>query len=222
MTYAQIKAAVAAIRGDQGSLGTDAIRDREVEVWQYNDWPIKQSIELSLTVTGGVATVAVPSGFSNPAQGLHIYDDYGDELDYLAPADFFASYGASPASPVANNRPEAWTLVVDPTASGLLSFRLGPTPLSGATFSLQGWNLPIKRTDATHWSIGTMSADTDLPWWPDDYHGFLVDGAVAQIKRRFGDPSYGPDEGAFQAGLTRLAHELQPAARGAVEVWGEC
>lgn len=194
---------------------------REAEVWQFANWPIKQSVELNLTVTGGVATVALPAGFSNVAQGLHIFDDYGGELAYLDPDDFFANYGAAPASPVASNRPEAWTMTVDPTASGALVFRFGPAPLASATYAVQGWNLPIKRTAAAVWAIGSMSADTDLPWWQDDYHYWLVDGAVAYGKRFEGVPTWQQHEQAFQAGLERLRHELMPAGRGTVEVWGE-
>ena len=67
-----------------------------------------------------------------------------------------------------------------------------------------------------------MSADTDLPWWPDDYHLFLVDGAVAYGKRLEGDFSWQSDDQVFQQGLARLASELLPFARPGAggQVWG--
>jgi hypothetical protein len=65
-----------------------------------------------------------------------------------------------------------------------------------------------------------MSAGSDLPWWPDAYHYFLVDGALATGKRQLGDPSWQQDEAAFQSGLQRLRSELIPAARTELVQWG--
>lgn len=225
MTFASIYAEVAALRFNTQTATIALIKNwitaREGEIWQYADWPIKHGTQLNLTVTGGTATAPMPSGVTWTAQGIHIYDDYGSELDYLPPADFYAAYGASPSSVLPNSLPEAWTLVTDPTASGALTFRLGPTPSASATFTVEGWNLPIKRTAASTWAIGTMSADADLPWWPDAYHYFLVSGAIALGKRLQSDPSWQADEQDFQQGLARLKEELLPIDRMAVTQWGD-
>lgn len=194
---------------------------REGEVWQAADWPIKDSVQLSLTVTGGTATVPLPSGMTWTSQGIDVYDNYGAKLDYLAPDDFFAAYGAASSSPVASGTPAAWTLTTDPTASGALVFRVGPTSSSSTTFSVSGWNLPIKRTAAAVWATGTMSGDTDLPWWPDAFHYFLVEGTIALGKRLEGDPSWQQNEQAFQTGLDRLRRELMPLERASLEQWGD-
>lgn len=224
MTYNEIKEAVRFIRGDVSYLSvpggiSDAIREREAEVWQYADWPQKQSAQLQVSVTGGSAPLPLPAGVGFPTQTLQLFDDQGYQLDYLDPADFWQSFGEVQIAPRAPAAPTCWTIVNDLSATPQI--RLGPTPPADATFLLAGWALPIHRSDATTYAPGTMSQEGDLPWWPDAYHGFLVDGAVSTLKRRFGDPSYPPDEGAFQAGLARLAHELNPAERRALDIWGE-
>lgn len=231
MTFADIYTAVKNIRFDASlvtAFGTGGIKDWvracEAEVWRAADWPIKDSVQLTLPIVSGTATAAVPSGFSNPAQGLSIFDDFGDELTFLEPHEFFQAYGARPAAPISNQRPEAWTLVFDPTLSSSndLLFRVGPTPNITVNFTVQGWNLPIKRTAATTWAIGTMSADTDLPWWPDDYHYGFVDGPLAMGKRQYGDPTWQGDRQAFTEWLASLVSELSTNDRGPVEIWGEC
>jgi hypothetical protein len=224
MTYLQIYTAVQALRFDASILTTDGgikqwIRAREGEIWQYADWPQKESVEINLTVSNGVATAPLPAGFLATAQLLTIKDEFGAELEFLPPARFYEIYQPLIVPAVVTGLGEAWTLTTDPVG-GTLQIRIGPTPQGAKTYTVRGWTLPIKRTAATTWAIGTMSADADLPWWPDDYHYFLVDGALATGKRQLGDPSWAQDESAFQQGLSRLAHELMPA-RG-VEIWGEC
>jgi hypothetical protein len=85
---------------------------------------------------------------------------------------------------------------------------------------VRGWALPIKRTAAATWALGLMSADADLPWWPDEFHYFLVDGAIAYGKRLESDSTWQADESIFQGGLERLADALLPIARRGVEQWG--
>lgn len=225
MTFASIYNEAINLRFNSSATKTAQVKNwvnaREAEVWQYAAWPVKQSTQLSLTVSGGTATVALPSGMTWSSEGIDIYDNYGARLTYMDPAQFFRAYGSAPSSPLANSDPESWTLVTDPTASGALVFRIGPTPSTGATFTIQGWNLPIKRTAASTWAIGTMSADSDLPWWPDAFHYFLVDGTIAYGKRLEGDSSWQQDEQAFQLGLDRLRKEVMPASRRPIAVWGE-
>jgi hypothetical protein len=224
VTFLSIYTEVANLRFNASSAMVAQIKNwvnaREGEAWQYADWPIKESTQFNLTVVGGTATVALPTGMLQTSQGIDIYDDYGNSLDYLEPAEFYATYGAAPSSPLPNSAPEAWTLVTDPASPGALSFRLGPTPSASKTFTIQGWNLPVKRTATSTWAIGTMSADTDLPWWPDPYHYFLVSGAIALGKRLQSDPSWQSDEQDFQSGLERLRKELLPAGRREVLQWG--
>lgn len=224
MTFASIYNEVANIRFNTQTSTIAFIKNwvnaREGEVWQYADWPIKQATQLNLTVTGGTATIALPLGMTWTSQGITVRDNYGDELSYLDPYDFFEAYGAAASATVPSGTPESWTLVTDPTATGALLFRVGPTPSASATFTVHGWNMPIKRTGASTWSTGTMSADSDLPWWPDAYHYFLVSGAIALGKRLSSDPSWQADEQDFHDGLARLRKEVMPLQRDEAEQWG--
>jgi hypothetical protein len=102
-----------------------------------------------------------------------------------------------------------------------LQFRVGPTPAANATFTVQGWTLPIKRTAATTWALGTMSSDTDIPWWPDDFHHFLVPGVIAWGQRQYSGLGWEPLEQDFQQGLERLKKELIPAGRSELDQWGD-
>lgn len=226
MTFQQIYNSVAALRFNTALITASGgikewIRARESDVWAYADWPVKGSAQLSLVLTNGNAGVTLPGGWSSVLQGLHIYDDYGAELDYLEPEDFFASYGASPSAPVSNQRPVAWTIVTDSASPGTQKFYVGPAPNGAYTFYVQGWNLPIKRTAAATFALGTMTSDTDLPWWPDDYHDFLIDGTIARGKRLQSDPSWQADEQAFQDGLQRLEGLLMPGERAPVRQFGK-
>lgn len=228
MTYQQIYQAVQNIRFNttSGLLSNpggikDWIRARETEVWEYADWPIKDA-DTPLTVSASTPTIALPGNFFRwPEQGLQLYDDLGDELDYLNPDEF---YDAFQELVVANQkgRPSAWTIHSDVSGSVLSPrIRLGPTPDVGYTFRLRGWSLPVKRTASDTWGLGTMSADTDLPWWPDDYHDFLVDGALARGKRNNNDPSWQADEQAFQQGLRQLEDSIMGPQKGGTQQWGK-
>src|SRR6266496_2923404 len=164
MTFLSLYTEVANIRFNSTATKIAQIKNwinaREGEIWQYADWPIKDSTQLNLTVTGGTATVPLPTGMTWTSEGIVLRDNYGTELIYRKPREFFASYGSQPSATVPSGMPESWTLTTDPSASGALVFRIGPTPSSSATFTVHGWNLPIKRTAASTWSIGTMSGDT--------------------------------------------------------------
>jgi hypothetical protein len=219
VTYAQIYGSVIANRFDASltALVKDWIRAREGEVWQFADWPEKKTAMLNVTVTGGTATVALPAGMSWTTQEVQLFDEYGYELEYLQPEEFYRRYQPLTAQGTSQGYGQAWTLTTDAVA-GTLQIRIGPTPSSSKTYTVRGWTLPIKRTAAATWAPGTMSADTDLPWWPDDYHFFLVEGAAALGGKLLGDLDYDPLEADFQAGLRRLRKEL---CRREIRVWGE-
>jgi hypothetical protein len=132
MTYLQIYTAVQALRFDASILTTDGgiknwIRAREGEVWQYADWPQKESVEINLTVSNGVATAPLPAGFLATSQLLTIKDEYGSELEFLSPARFYEIYQPLIVPAVVSGLGEAWTLTTDPVG-GTLQIRIGPTP----------------------------------------------------------------------------------------------
>ena len=226
MTYAQIYQAVQNTRFNAAILSTaggikDWIRAREAEVWQYADWPIKDSSLIAISIVAGAAVVNLPPGVTITPQLIQVFDENGIELDFMDPAEFFEEYQPRQVPSVSPGPGEAWTITTDPlSGSGAMQLRVGPTPNAARSYTVRGWTLPIKRTAAATWSLGTMSADTDLPWWPDDFHDFLVDGAVARGKRLQSDPSWPNDEQAFQAGMARLEDTLIPTGRVGAEQWG--
>lgn len=228
MTYAQIYQAVQNIRFNATILSTpggikDWIRAREGEVWQYADWPLKESADPQVSVVNGAATIALPSTFTFPDQLLQLFDENGQMLSFLDPEQFFRRYEPSNVPTVSAGPGEAWTITAQNIAGVITpQLRIGPTPSTNRTYTVRGGHLPICRSAAGAWKLGTMSADTDLPWWPDDYHYFLVSGAIALGKRNQSDPSWQPDEQDFQQGMTRLASELLPFARPGAggEIWG--
>jgi hypothetical protein len=225
VTATQIWTAIQNLRMDASILTTDGgiknwVSAREGEVWQYADWPQKNMANLNLSVVGGTATVALPTGMTWTSQSLQVFDNYGNELLFMEPDNFYRFFYAAASSPLPSGTPAAWTLTTDTSAGATLQIRVGPTPVASATFTIRGWALPISRSAATVYQAGVMSAGTDLPWWPDAYHYFLVDGALATGKRQLGDPSWQQDEAAFQSGLQRLRSELIPAARTELVQWG--
>src|SRR5438874_752105 len=157
MTYQQIYNAVSASRFDPTLIGAgtstlptvkDWIRAKEGEVWQYTDWPIKNSAQLNVTVTGGTATIPLPAGFSFPTQEISLYDNWGSRLDYMKVEDFYDQY--QPAADLAQTGfGESWTYSSG-VSGGVVTpaIRIGPTPGASTTFTVTGWTLPICRDTA--------------------------------------------------------------------------
>lgn len=230
MTYQQIYTAVENIRFDAALLTVaggikDWIRAREAEVWQYADWPLEDGAVLNLAVVNGVATIALPTGLSFQAQELEIFDENGFALEFMAPRRFYERYQPYNVPSITPGYGEAWTLTTDLSGAPAATpqVRIGPIPNGSRTYTVRGWSLPISRSAAAVYKIGAMSADSDLPWWPDDFHYFLVDGAIATGKRQRNDPTWQADEGFFQNGLERLAETMIPLERiGLPRQWGGC
>lgn len=198
------------------------IAAREGEVWQYADWPIKDTAVLNVAVTNGVATIPLPTGITIAPQVFQLFDENGSELDFLDPMRFYSRYQPYVVPSVSAGAGESWTITTDVSSGGTvtLQLRVGPTPNATRTYTVRGWSLPICRSAAATWKLGTMSADTDLPWWPDDFHFFLVSGVVALGGEMNNMLDSQVHEQRFQQGLDHLADELLPIGRLATGQWG--
>jgi len=207
MTYQQIYQAVQNIRfGDSNILSTpggvkDWIKAREEEVWQFANWPLKESGSYNVTISG--SGFSLPSAFTEFSAGMELFSDLGDKLEYMEPGDLEGLINSYASSNVPSGNPSFWT--IDSTSSAgvvTLAVKMDQSD-TGATYKVRGWSGPVCRSSTSAYKLGTMSADTDLPWW-DTNHYFLVSGALALGKRQMGDPTWQADEQDFQTGLQRL------------------
>lgn len=193
--------------------------NRYGKVWAAADWPVKQSAVATLAVTAGSATSAVvPATLAAQTDPAQVFDQYGELVPYVTPAEFYRLFQSDVA---ANVRGPALAWTIDTDATGTSTIRFGPTPDTTVSFTIRGFQGPVHRTVAapTVYVAGTLSADTDVPWFPDDYHDTLVSGAMALGLKRENDPTYGPLDDEFRDGIADMIDELLPRQRG-IRQWG--
>lgn len=150
------------------------------EIWAAADWPWKQSQSgLTLSTTANTRAIAAWNGTTTSMERLkilHLQDDLGNTLDYVAPQQFFKQGRgkATLLSGETGGRPSEWTSV---------GGRIWLDPIPDAVYVLT----PITedniyvRTSAWAYKTGVWdgSTSTDIPAWDEPFHYTIYLGALA-------------------------------------------
>ncbi len=138
-------------------------------VWAGGDWPFKISAPTDLALTSGTRTVTSPAGMAKP---VYISSHVDDWIDWLAPKDFYATYGLTNST--STGVPQNYT-IVDST------IMVAPTPNSAYTFRIVYEREPAVKTSGGAFKDGVYdgSSTTDVPAWDEAFHYMLVHGAMA-------------------------------------------
>ena len=178
------------------------INQRYGWVWAGAAWPFKYSSPTALTVTAGTAAAAFATA-TDVLRPLAVWDQNGDQIEYLVPREFQLYYQSSTSS----GDPQNYTVIGG-------TIYLGPTPQSSQTFQV-GYERKVGHFNGADAKVvGLLDQDTDYPIWDPAYHYMLVMGATATGLKLVNDPTWEALEDEFRAMVIVMEQELLPADRG--------
>ena len=181
------------------------VSQAEIKVWNHADWNFKRMPVTNLTVIVGAATE--PTDFG---KAIRLYSPLGDELEYLPPDKWEASYAVG--SPIPTGTAEAFTVIER-------EIKVGPT--ESGTFKLAYERRYTKRTVALPTGApGVMSTGTDTPYWDSEHHYVLVPTALILGMKLEADPTAEGIRSERDEMLQAMVRELVPNVRNVPAYWG--
>lgn len=203
MSFKDMQDEVIAFRFKEAQRGSISrwINQRYAWVWAAAEWPFKFINQFDLNVSAG-SQVATYNA-ENALRWFNVYNENGDELDYMVPREFYRWYSDTTVTA----EPSNWTVV-----NGVV--QLGPTPLTDKVFTANYESKVSHFGGGGARDVGLMDDDTDYPVWDAAYHYMLVMGATATGLKLVNDPTWEALEDEFRAIVTVMEQELLPADRG--------
>lgn len=176
MTFLELQDAVIANRFDVSDrTAVKAWINQSYEwIWNRADWDFKRVAATNFSVSS--ATPAMPADF---AKALRLYDELGDQLQYLEPNEWEA-LSVQPGA-TSGGRATQFTVIER-------QIKLLPTP-SSATYKL-AYQRRLSHVDASLGIIGgIMVENTDQPLWPAEHDSVLVVAGTIAGQRQRQDPT---------------------------------
>ena len=181
-------------------------------IWTAAPWPWRMSSNVSITATANTrATILWPTGAATTMTNLklaYLLDDQTNPLEYVTPAQYFASYGATAgvSGPESTGHPQVWTWLDG-------SILWGPVPDATYTFTGVVEKNIFTRNSTGVYKAGVFDATgTDQPAWDEPFHYLLVLGATSVGLVMENDPSWAQAEGLFISGLEGMKAHFLPGA----------
>lgn len=181
------------------------------KLWNLEDWSFRKNTT-SFTVTAGQETATSPTDLGIV---LGLWNQYGDKVPYLAPAAFMDSHRQNVYSG-ATGDPTSFTVVNK-------TIYLDPTPSSTSS----SWQIYYDRcwchkNAGGTYVAGDMTADTDVPAFPDEVHYLLVYGATSLGSVSMNDFTYQFAEQMWKDGIDGMTRNYLVDQRGAAgaQQWG--
>lgn len=179
-------------------------------VWSAASWPWKVVPNQTIAVAAGTRQTSLwPSGAMTNLRLAFIQDDLGAPVSYLAPQQFFRTYGAQNAalSGDATSKPTEWTMVGD-------QILWSSVPDASYSFNAVLEHNVFVRTSAGAYKNGVfdLGAPTDVPAWNEPFHYVLVLGASGTGLAMENDPTAGTLLGLFAQGIEAMVSHFLPGA----------
>lgn len=161
-------------------------------LWAAADWPFKKLTE-SCSV-GGDGVVVPPSMVRRV---LAVWNSDNDKLEWLEPQVFRSYYDGTETGTL----PVAWTIdgedmKIAPIGAGTVSVRH-----ERRLYHLDENGDPV---------VGPLTLDEDSCPYDEEFHYYLVQGAIATGLKRENDPTWQALEDDFNAGIFVMREELLP------------
>jgi len=170
------------------------INTRYGVIWGDSEWPFKR-IRRETWAVSGAAPVMPPAYWKT----TRLETSTGDVLVFLDTDDFDDAY---PVGTPVGSTPEAYTVLAG-------QLYIGPT--CGAVTLYHSYERrPCHYNTADVVVPGLLSADTDYPIWPPEWHYALVVGAGAVGLKMQNDPTWDALEQEFGTILNSMREDLLP------------
>ena len=168
-------------------------------LWGLADWPWKRVGPADFAITAADTTPTMPSDFDRP---LLMYDDQGEQVQWLEPDEFDATYLARELQGQ-SGKPSGFKWVAG-------TITIGPIPDSNYTYKLVYERGMSYLASGGAETTGSLTADNDQPIWDTQYHYVLVPGAIATGLRLENDPTYEQMEEEFQTIIQSMRDHYLP------------
>lgn len=168
-------------------------------MWDVDEWTFKMGTDLVTVTTGSQAVTSVPTDF---ATALAIYKSDGAPLEAVTePREFYRRYYN--ATSTSTGEPEAFTVIGS-------SIFVGPT----SSVTKTDYQLVYEKAPTL------LSANSDVPAIPAQYHMALVHGGKAEGLKLMNIPLWESFDQDFQAAITAMRRQYLVGIRGASEQFG--
>jgi hypothetical protein len=200
MTFAEIYGEVitARFKSSQTASAKRWVNMREGQIWAAAEWPWK--IVSAADVTATTSTPTLDSSVHSP---LAVYDDIGNELEYMIAKDFDEIYIPRGIQNT-RGRPEAfkWNNNV---------LTLGDYPDHSYALKYTYLRKQSHYASGAIVTVGAMSADSDYPLFDSHWHEVLTIGALSTGLKVENDPTWEALEQEFSMMVAAMIDHYLPA-----------